>query len=214
MNLNFSFHSLVRMIFPPTFQHSSAQFEITQELQLQTMWNLQMCIHSTAVMQVKFESYTGCVHSSFWSMSAGVTRLYISDSNAWPRGFWRFWCLPPCFSLSLCFYSAGIDMNIKCQDKCLCISGNWWYERGGGVEDVLQVTPHTVCTPCFLSCWKDKCVNTWEIVCCPNLIVDLGDLGCNFGSGHVKYLPGSVQNQFHACCRCLTWFLLNIYVVI
>lgn len=114
MNLNFSFHSLVRIICPPTFQHSSAQFEITQELQLQTMWNLQMCIHSTAVMQVKFESYTGCVHSSFWWMSAGVTRLYISDSNAWPRGFWRFWCLSLCFSLSLCFYSAGIDTNIKC----------------------------------------------------------------------------------------------------
>lgn len=144
MNLNFSFHSLVRMICPPTFQHSSAQFEITQELQLQTMWNLQMCIHSTAVMQVKFESYTGCVHSSFWWMSAGVTRLYISDSNAWPWGFWRFWCLS-----SLCFYSAGIDMNIKCEDKCLCISGNWWYERGGGASRRCFASHTTHCLHCL-----------------------------------------------------------------
>lgn len=37
--------SLIRVICPPTLQHGSARFEITQELQPQTTWSLQMCIH-------------------------------------------------------------------------------------------------------------------------------------------------------------------------
>ncbi len=49
-------HLLVAVLCPPTLQQCSAQFEITQELQQQTVWNLQMCIHSTAMMQVEFES--------------------------------------------------------------------------------------------------------------------------------------------------------------
>lgn len=64
--------SAIPTVCPPTLRHSWAQFELTQELQPQTVWNVQMCF-----AQWSLKVTAGCVHCRAWWMSVSVLkRMY------------------------------------------------------------------------------------------------------------------------------------------
>lgn len=118
--------SLIRVIYPPTLRHSSAQVETTQELQPQTT------LESADVYtrhrlwcecwDVSLKVIPGCVHCSIWWMPAGLSEGCMLDL----KGFTPRQCAlltSPLLPFSVC--AAGSDVETVKGDQRQSCDACW-----------------------------------------------------------------------------------------
>lgn len=100
--------SLVRVMCPPTLRRSSAQFDVTQELQPQTTWSLQMCIPG-------YIGSDGSVEMWVWKLSQDVYTAAFDE------------CLLVC-QRAACLTSKSwlLQSSSACSSDIIRVAINWF----------------------------------------------------------------------------------------